>query len=147
MVYISNIKKLAIAAMIALTACSETATISDYSEAIAGGAAGTAVGAGTGALIGSIIANGDIAKSALVGGAVGLAAGIAAGAIYKSYQTSATISANESQITENHAAIVANQEDILNVRESLTAESAAMDVDPASAEYIYTGATLGQYNR
>ena len=119
----------------------------DMTDTLVGGVSGAAIGAGTGALIGNVISNGDVAKSALVGGAVGLAAGAAIGALYQSAKEEAVIAVNNSQIRSNDKEIQKTYRDIRETKEELLSETSGMDVSPKTAEYRYTGAKLGAYNR
>lgn len=114
---------------------------------LTGAVAGTALGAGTGALIGSAIANGDVAASALLGGSIGLVGGAAIGAAYKSIREAAIVGSNDSQIRENYEHLVQTERELERYREELRIDASSMDVVPESTEYIYTGPTLGAYNR
>ena len=144
---LSQVRYLALCLTVFAVGCSSTTSSSDLSVPLAGGAAGAALGAGTGAIIGSVIANGDVPASALVGGVVGLAAGAAIAAVYQSSMKAAELSANNNRILENHEHIQQTELEMNQVREKLRSEAANMDVDPDTTEYIYTGPTLGAYNR
>lgn len=113
----------------------------------AGGAVGSGLGAGMGAVIGSTMANGDIAASALVGGAVGLPLGILAGVGYRSYIEHKQISDNDDVIQENFKYITARQIEIERLREQLIEDSLKISPDKSLQSDIYTGPTIGTYNR
>ncbi len=112
-----------------------------------GGLVGAGVGAGTGALVGSAIANGDVAMSALVGGAIGLPVGILAGVAWRAQMEKSELQKNDDIIRANYQYIMARQMEIDRLRESLTEDSFKILPDKSLRSDIFTGSTIGTYNR
>lgn len=116
-------------------------------DAAVGGIGGAAAGAGIGALIGSVIANGDVPMSALWGGGIGLASGIVLALTYRSMLEQAELLANEAAIARNEQRLVDNYRTISAAREDLTRDAAGIEPDPAQSEHVFTGPSIGVYNR
>lgn len=115
--------------------------------AAAGGLALGTVGAGTGALIGAAISNGDIAASALLGAAVAVPIGIAAGAYYVSSQNERELELLNMEIGTNRDAIIANEKEILELRQSITDESFEIHPNEELGEHLFTSPSIGNYYR
>ncbi len=130
-----------------LTSCAGTTGSAALDSGLIGGVAGTALGAGTGALIGEAMSNGDVEESALLGGAIGLVSGIAIGAAVHHYQEQSLIDGNDAQIQSNMEYLQSSQREIDGLRENLEADSYAIQPDESRREYLYDGATVGQYRR
>ena len=118
-----------------------------FQSGAVGGIAGAGIGAGTGALIGAAIANGDVAMSAALGGAIGLPVGILVGLAWRSNMESSAIEKNDAIIRTNYEYIMTRQMEIDRTRERLIEESFKILPDKRMRSDIYTGATIGTYNR
>ena len=118
-----------------------------YQYGTVGGLTGMGVGVGTGALVASLIANGDLAGSALLGGAVGLPLGILAGVAYRASLEKSELEENNELIKANAEYIMARQVEIDRQREELIDNSFRIQPNIALRDEIYTGATIGWYNR
>ncbi len=105
------------------------------------------LGAGAGALVGSMISNGDVAKSALLGGAIGIPVGVLAGVAYRSHMEKKALEENEKIIKANYKYITARAVEIERLREKLTEDSFRIVPDKNLRADIYTGPTIGAYNR
>jgi hypothetical protein len=127
-----------------LQACSGN---SSDNAALAGGVSGAAIGAGTGALIGSAMTNGSVGESALVGGAIGIPVGIVAGIAIHQLGQQDERELLDTAVENNSNRIVANQDDIEEIRKEITEEEAAIKVDDSRAGYAYDGPTIGNPRR
>ncbi|MGI6523786.1 MAG: hypothetical protein ACOX2O_00610 [Bdellovibrionota bacterium] len=112
-----------------------------------GGVVGAGVGAGTGALVGSAISSGDVAASTLLGGGIGLPVGILAGVLVQSYTEKSEIEKNSETIQANYQYIMSRQREIDEERERLIEDSLTITPDKHLRAEIYTGPTIGTYNR
>lgn len=134
---------------IAIILCSSCSAFEDpyVVSGATGGLVGAGVGAGTGAIVGSVIANGDVAGSALLGGAIGIPVGIVAGVAYRSYTEKSELEKNNDIIRANYDYIVARQYEIDALREDLIDDSHRIRPNQQLRDEVYTGATIGEYNR
>lgn len=143
---VKSLKILSLLLCLNFTGC---ATFYDpyFESGAVGGLVGAGVGAGGGALVGSAIANGDVAMSALLGGAVGLPLGILAGVAYRSHQEKSELEKNDEIIRTNYEYIMARQMEIDRLHEALTEDSFRILPNKELRSEIYTGSTIGTYNR
>jgi hypothetical protein len=142
----NTLKSLVLGLMLATTGCGMFAD-PYVADGTIGGLSGAGLGAGAGALVAMGMENGDIANSSLVGAAVGLPVGILLGVAYRSHIEQKILDENNEKIRQNYQYIMARQQEIEQVREDIREESFAIEPDRSLKSHIYTGATIGMYNR
>lgn len=141
--FLSPIKSiLAVSVLFVATACST------YTESGAlGGVVGGGVGAGTGAWIGHAMSTSTAAEGAWVGTAIGVPVGILTAVLIQAYIEKKEIDDNNEIIEENARYIAERQKRLDSAREYLVEDSVMITPNKKLRDEIYTGATIGVYNR
>ena len=141
--FLSSIKSfLVVSVLFISTACST------YTESgVLGGVVGGGIGAGTGAWIGHAMSRSTAAEGALVGTAIGVPVGILTAVLIQAYIEKKEID-NNNEIIEANARYIAERQRNLDVaREALVEDSIMITPNKKLRSEIYTGPTIGVYNR
>ena len=112
-----------------------------------GGVAGAATGAATGAITASLISSGDVGASALLGTAIGAPVGVLLGVTYVYYAYQGELDGNNEEIMKNHQYITRRQKEIDELREDVAIDYQTIRPDKRRRDGVYTGPTIGTYNR
>lgn len=141
--FLSSIKSiLAVSVLFVSTACST------YTESGAlGGVVGGGIGAGTGAWIGHAMSRSTAAEGAWVGTAIGVPVGILTAVLIQAYIEKREIDNNNEIIEANARYIAERQRNLDAAREALVEDSVMITPNKNLRGEIYTGATIGVYNR
>lgn len=140
---ISSIKSFLVVSVLFISTACSTYTESGALGAVVGGG----VGAGTGAWIGHAMSTSTAAEGAWVGTAIGAPVGILTAVLIQAYLEKSEIDNNNEIIEANARYIAERQKRLDAAREALVEDSITITPNKNLRGEIYTGATIGVYNR